>query len=66
MVGVAWVLFLAIPLKGRPIFHHLYNGLVPIGLVNAIGGQAEMAWYKAKAMARSALSDADEERERRF
>ena len=65
-VGAAWVFFLSIPLKGRPLFHHAYETIIPTGLVNAIGNQVEMAWYKSKAMARSALSDADEEQQRRF
>jgi hypothetical protein len=65
-VGVFWIFFLSIPIKGQMLFTYATEAFVPHGLVAAIGDQAETAWYKAKAMARHALSDAEAEKERRF
>jgi hypothetical protein len=48
------------------LFIYATETFVPYGLVAAIGNQVETAWYKSKAMARNALSDAESEKERRF
>lgn len=65
-VGAIWVFLLSIPIKGQMLFSYATDTLVPFGLVAAIGNQIETTWYKGKAMARAALSDAESEKERRF
>ena len=65
-VGAIWVFVLSIPIKGQMLFLHASETFVPYGLVSAIGQQVESTWYKAKAMARTALSDAESEKVRRF
>jgi hypothetical protein len=65
-VGAIWVVILSVPIKGQMLFIYATETFVPSGLVAAIGGQVETTWYKAKAMARNALSDAEAEKERRF
>jgi hypothetical protein len=65
-VGAIWVFILSVPIKGQMLFIYATETFVPYGLVAAIGNQVETAWYKSKAMARHALSDAEAEKERRF
>ncbi len=65
-IGAIWLFLFSIPIKGRFIFDRLSEGLVPYGLVSAIGAQIEKTWYSAKAMARNALSDGEAEKQRRF
>ncbi|HET9238767.1 MAG TPA: hypothetical protein VFO10_16015 [Oligoflexus sp.] len=65
-LGAIWVFLLSIPIKGQMLFIYATETFVPYGLVAAIGNQVETAWYKSKAMARNALSDAESEKERRF
>lgn len=65
-IGAFWVFLLSIPIKGQMLFLHASETFVPSGLVRAIGQQVESTWYKGKALARNALSDAEMEKERRF
>jgi hypothetical protein len=65
-VGALWIFLLSIPIKGQMLFTYATESFVPHGLVAAIGSQVETAWYKTKALARNALSDAEAEKERRF
>jgi hypothetical protein len=65
-VGVIWVFFLSIPIKGQMLFHYASDTFVPLGLVSAIGEQVESAWSQTKAMAVRALTDAEAEKERKF
>lgn len=65
-VGAAWVFLLSVPIKGQMLFLYASETFVPFGLVAAIGEQVESTWYKAKALARNALTDAESEKVRRF
>lgn len=65
-VGAIWVFLLSIPIKGQMLFLYASETIVPYGLVAAIGKQAELAWYRAKAAAREALSETEPEKVRRF
>jgi hypothetical protein len=65
-ISALWVFVLSIPIKGQMLFLYAADTIVPYALTNAIGQQIESTWYKGKAMARNALSDAEPEKVRRF
>ncbi len=65
-IGALWLFIFSIPIKGRFLFDRLSSSLVPFGLVSAIGAQMERTWYSTKNMVIMALSDAEQEKERRF